>query len=497
MYPYPLCRFAAFGSRLGRRLLTGLAVAALLWVSPPSTQLAEASSHREAPAITRTPKVDGTDFYMFRSTEAGRADYVTIIACYQPLQDPYGGPNYFDMDPDALYEIHVDNNGDAKEDITFQFRFQTVLRDLALDIGAPGATKRISVPLRNIGPFSEADTSALNVEQSYTVNIVRGDRRTGTAQRLTQLDGTPSFVKPSDHIGTKSIPDYATYASAYKYDMQIPGCPTPGRVFVGQRKDPFVVNLGETFDLINTNPLGPENAEQDDLADKNVTCFCLEIPIACLTNGDDVIGAWTTASVRQARVLNPEPNAEKKTAIHGGAWTQVSRLAMPLVNEVVIGLKDKDRFNRSHPSGDAQFLDYVTHPSLPELIEVLFPVSAPDLFPRQDLVDVFLLGVTGLNRPASPTPSEMLRLNTATAPVAQGSQNRLGVIGGDTAGYPNGRRLGDDIVDISLRVVMGVLLGAGDAPNGQLAYTDGAFLDDTPFDATFPYVRDPIPGSPN
>jgi hypothetical protein len=179
-----------------------------------------------------------------------------------------------------------------------------------------------------------------------------------------------------------------------------------------------------------------------------------------------------------------------------GQWSQVSRLGMPLVNEVVIGLPDKDRFNASEPRNDGQFLKYVTNPTLPALLNALFGVTAPST-PRNDLVQVFLTGVSGLNQPAGVVPSEMLRLNTGANPTAAGSQSRLGVLGGDLAGFPNGRRPGDDVVDMSLRVVMGVLLPLSSAPSGQLPYTDGAFVDATFFDAAWPYLKSPLPGSPS
>jgi len=463
-----------------------------------------ASSHREAPAITERPKVDATDFYMFRSYEAGRDGFVTLIANYLPLQDPYGGPNYFDLDSDALYEIHVDNDGDAVEDISFQFRFADVQQDLTVPVNGVD----VAVPLKNIGGIGPGadDTAALNVRQQYTLKIVRGDRRTGMDQTVTNLTaGGATFDKPVDNIGEKSIPDYPTYAGAHVFDAGIPGC-ADGRVFVGQRKEGFAVNLGEIFDLVNTNPLGSPMAEASDTADKNVTSLALEVPISCLTSeSDPVIGAWTSASLRQARVLNPAPSGAKGDAVHGGAWTQVSRLGMPLVNEVVIGLKDKDQFNASEPKDDGQFATYVTNPTLPELLEILFGDAgavAPNLFPRTDLVATFLTGIDGINQPASVQASEMLRLDTSTAVTASGGQSELGALGGDTAGFPNGRRPGDDVVDIALRVVMGALIPApesGDdpAPNRDLAFTDGAYVDETDFDITFPYLTTPLPGSPN
>ena len=467
-----------------------------------------ASSHREAPFITRQPKVDATDFYMFRSYETGRSGFTTLIANYIPLQDAYGGPNYFSMDPDALYEIHIDNNGDAKEDLTFQFRFKNENRDTKLSVGG----KQVSIPLiiNGASDINTVNSAALNQRETFTVNVVRGDRRSGARQAIINATGGgTTFDKPVDNIGNKSIADYASYAAKHLYSINIPDCATPGRMFVGQRKDPFVVNLGETFDLINikapATAFDPnaEKAAKDDLADKNVTSLALEVPTACLTNGSEtVIGGWTTASLRQGRLLNPTPNSSNASK-EGGAWTQVSRLGMPLVNEVVIGLKDKDQFNHSKPGGDAQFIDYVTNPTLPALVETLFSsagVKAPTNFPRNDLITAFLTGVQGVNKPANVVPSEMLRLNTSTA-VASGTQNRLGVIGGDNAGFPNGRRPGDDVVDIALRVVMGKLcrLNIGcaptDAPAGDIEFTDGAFVDSSFFDTGFPYLKTPLPGS--
>ncbi|MEO6185085.1 MAG: DUF4331 domain-containing protein [Steroidobacteraceae bacterium] len=476
-----------------------------------------ASSHREAPFITEQPKVDGTDFYAFRSYEPGRAGYVTLIANYQPLQSAYAGPNYYTMNPDALYEIHVDNNGDAVEDVTFQFRFATTRRNIALNIGG----KSVAIPLVQAGPISTVNPATQNVAETYTVKMIRGPRRGSGPVSITNANTNSAlFDKPVDNIGTKTIPDYAAYAARFVYDVNIPGCGT-SRLFVGQRKDPFVVNLGETFDLVNIKYPAVEfnaNAERnapDSLAYANTTSLVVEVPIACLTNGSDpVIGAWTSASLRQGRLLNPDPKdreaGRNDASKVGGAWTQVSRLGMPLVNEVVIGLKDKDRFNSSAPAQDSQFADYVTNPTLPALVESLFStagVQAPKNFPRTDLVTAFLTGIPGLNKPATVKASEMLRLNTSTPVVAKGAQNRLGVIGGDTAGFPNGRRPGDDVVDVSLRVAMGLLCTlnntaafgclTADAPSGAIRFTDGAFIDDSSINAAFPYLKTPLPGSPN
>ena len=470
---------------------------------------AAASSHREAPFITTAPKVDGTDFYMFRSYEPGRAGYVTMVANYVPLQDGYGGPNYFSLDANALYEIHIDNNGNGVEDITFQFRFKNNLADITLPI----AGKNVSIPLVQAGAISASSNAALNLIETYQVDVVRGDRRTGARQPVLSTGGVRDLVKPFDFIGTKtfgSVAGYEAYAAQSIHAINIPGCANPGKVFVGQRKDPFVISLGRAFDLLNLNPLATTGGI-DDLADKNVTSIILEVDAACLTaGGEPVIGGWTTASVRQGRLLNGSPaSGHSVTAKEGGAWVQVSRLGMPLVNEVVIGLKDKDKFNSSKPKDDGQFADYVTNPTFPALVEILFSsagVRAPTKFPRQDLVTAFLTGVPGLNRPTNVTASEMLRLNTSIAPLPKGSQNPLGVLAGDNAGFPNGRRPGDDIVDITLRVAMGVLCTlnmpatfgcvAADAPSGGLPLTDnGTVTTDALFGAAFPYLATPLPGA--
>jgi hypothetical protein len=449
-----------------------------------------ASSHREAPLITTTPKLDGSDFYMFNSYEAGRSNFVTLVACYLPLQDSYGGPNYFSLDTNSVYEIHIDNTGDSIEDITFQFAFQNVSRNVALTIGPAGNQRTNAVPVLAVGQITSSNNASLNWDQTYTMNIIRGPRRTGVSQAVTNAANSSTvFTKPMDFIGTKTFPDYDSYADNYIYSINIPGCPVPGRLFVGQRKDPFVVNLGETFDLVNisTSPLGPENANKNSLAYKNVTAFILEIPTQCLTNKSPVIGGWTTAST-----------------VNGTNFTQVSRLGSPLVNELVIGLKDKDKFNSSEPKNDGQFADYVTHPTLPAILELLYGgagVHAPTLFPRTDLVAAFLTGVTGLNVDGS--VAEFLRLNTSIAPTPFGSQKNMGVIGGDNAGFPNGRRPGDDVVDIALRVVMGRLISLGlfgttnQAPSGNLNFTDGATVNAGFFATGFPYLLPPVPGSPN
>jgi hypothetical protein len=326
--------------------------------------------------------------------------------------------------------------------------------------------------------------------------------------------GGTVFDKPTDNIGDKTFggpTGYASYANQHLYAINIPGCATPGRVFVGQRKDPFTVALGQVFDLVNLNPLGSTSANPDALAGKNVTTMALEVPISCVTTaGSPIIGGWTTASVRQGRLIaSPPKSGHGTTTLNGGPWAQVSRLGMPLVNELVIGLKDKDKFNSSKPKDDAQFADYVTNPTLPALIQTLFPsAAAPTNFPRTDLVAAFLTGVEGVNKPANGKPSEMLRLNTSVSPTPKAKQSNLGVLAGDIAGFPNGRRPGDDVVDAELRVAMGALCVAtgatdtlkvgckpSDAPAGGAAFTDGALQSPAQFPDAFPYLNTPLPGA--
>jgi len=499
---------------------------------------AAASSHREAPFVTEHPKVDATDFYMFRSYEPGREDYVTLIANYQPLQDAYGGPNYFSLDEGAEYVIHVDNDGDGVDDVSFIFVFDNRLVGQTIDVNG----QQVAIPLVQSGPVTSA--AAVNRKELFQVYVKRGEfggvnrtlpstaNATANAEvayngpavwgpdgvvkapahftdaqlLVNQRTGGNLFGKPLDNIGGKTFADYAAYASLFVHNTTIPGC-GDGKVFVGQRKDPFAVNLGEIFDLINLNPVGPRDGEGDDLADKNVTTLALEVPIDCLTDGGSTIGAWTAARLPRERTLINNPSFDNQ-AIEGGGWTQVSRLGMPLVNEVVIGLPDKDLFNASRPDGDAALATYVTNPTLPELLELLFAdagVQAPNNFPRLDLVAAFATGLEGVNFLSDGQPHEMLRLNTAIPTTAAAQQSSLGALEGDNAGFPNGRRPGDDVVDIELRVAMGVLChafpgafgcGPADAPSGLLPFNDGALVDPSMFDNAFPYLTTPIAGSP-
>ncbi len=468
-----------------------------------TTSIGRASSHREAPGITQIPKLDATDFYMFRSYEAGRSDYVTLIANYQPLQEPGAGPNYYEMDPQAFYDIDVDNRGDGKAHIIARFRFFNTVQGLTVPVG----DQDVAVPLVQLGPVAaDNPTTNLNVIETYQVDIILFDKDGNWKSTTTLVNdetGSTFFTKPIDNIGHKTIADYQSYANQYIYTVRFPGKCGTGKLFAGQRKDSFYINLGETFDLVNyAHPIGEQfaNSATDDLAHKNVTSLAIEAPIACLVARDPVIGGWTSAyKIRSRSPGNAQDTEDSKPEIR-----QVSRLGNPLVNELAIGLPDKDKFNASQPHDDAQFLTYVTNPSFPAILATLFPgvLTAPTQLPRQDLVAVFLTGIAGVNQPAHVRPAEEMRLNTQTPVVPAATQNPLGVIANDAAGYPNGRRPGDDVVDISLRVFMGKLYSLGlfggpsNAPSGNVELTDGVRHNASFFDVTFPYVTAPIAGSP-
>jgi len=499
-----------------------------------------ASSHAEAPFIKSRPKLDATDFYIFNSYEPGREDYITLIANYQPLQDSYGGPNYFSLNHDAIYEIHVDNNGDAEEDISFVFDFDNGLRNAEQGLSLQIGENSVPVALKHIGALGNGDNSAvLNVNETYFVGMTQGDRRSQSPVWAVRPDsGIRLFSKPYDNVGDKTFPDgYDNYVRSLSnsgeiyYNVEFEQCPEgarDARVFAGQRKESFSVALGQVFDLVNFVPLASALADdpaRNVLADKNITTLALEIHKNCLTgNGNGVIGGWTSSSVRSTQTVSTEPSYRRPIE-YTGEYRQLSRLSNPLVNEVVIGLPDKNKFNVSEPKDDGQFATYVTSPTLPAILDILFRDAvgadsniAPSNLPRTDLVTAFLTGFKGVNQMANVTPSEMIRLNTGIPATQRDAQINLGVAGGDLAGFPNGRRPGDDVTDIALRVMMGALchpiavdldangvvgdegdnLGLcqpADAPVGSAPFTDGAPQNAAQFDAQFPYLTSPLSGS--
>lgn len=476
--------FENLNRRWAGRLVAGtlaLSVSAGAW----------ASSHREAPLIAQDPTADSTDVYAFLSPDGpdpGDGARVTLIANYIPFQEPAGGPNYFNFADSVLYEIKVDNTGDAVADIIFQWRFTTEVRN--------GGTF-----LYNTGPMGAPDDAFRNVVQRYTVtrvDIADGARRSQVIAR--------DLVTAPANIGPRSNPDYAATAAQAVYEMG------PMKLFAGPRDEGFYLDINAIFDLVNisrVDGLGDGTAV-DGTAGFNVNTLAIEVPVAMLTAdgsepvlGDDaggpnaVLGVWTTASRRKHRALRRYANPRDF-----GPWIQVSRLGLPLINEVVIPLEFKDQFNRTEPADDlANIAGYVVDPELSRALNALYDVPVPPV-PRGDMVEVirFLPGLATTRDDLQ--PADLLRLNVAVPPVALADGDRLGVIAGDLGGFPNGRRVGDDVVDILERVVGGGILSQEPGPDGQPfgatfpnnALNDAVDNNDVPYLDTFPFLGLPHQG---
>jgi Domain of unknown function (DUF4331) len=462
--------------RAARRRRLGAAMAAIAVIAASAYALgplgANASSHREAPLIAADPAVDNTDLYAFVSPE--RPDYVTFVADWQPFEEPNGGPNFYPFATDARYIIYVDNDGDAKPDATFRWTFQTIdKRD--------GTTF-----LYNNGPVTSIDDDNLLVHQTYML-----ETSFDNGPYVTRITGAP--VAPS-RVGVASMPNYQKLRD--EATITFPG---GWKGFAGQADDPFDVDL-RVFDLLYGGDLS--QVGQDTLAGFNVNTIALQVPFTDVAlRGDPkrnpVIGVWSTTERRSVRMADGRST---------GSWVQVSRLGQPLVNEVVMSADLKDAFNSLSPDKDATIpavVKRVTDPEVPKLLQAIYHLNMPAA-PRNDLVEIFLTGITTkangpikadlnsqLNNadvaPGSFQPSEMLRLNLSV-PVTK-DPNRLGVLAKDLQGFPNGRRLTDDVVDIGLQAL------AGAALNGTivdaLAAGDKVDANDQPFSDTFPYVALP------
>ena len=448
------------------------------------------SSHREAPEVSKDPVADNTDVYAFVSPD--RPDTVTLIANFIPFQNPQGGPNFYEFGDDVLYEIHVSNKGDARADVTYQFRFSTKVRSN-------------STFLYNTGPITSITDSAWNRPQSYSVTrVVRGDRPRLLASRL----GCPPV-----NIGPRSTPNYASLAGQAVHTLQ------GGRkVFAGQRADGFHVDLGSIFDLGTLRPfqmahLIPSAAAAgvNGTQGLNVHSIALQVPVTDLTRrgaratdpmaAASVIGVWATASRQKSRIW------DDKLGRHSwrGPYSQVSRLGNPLFNEVITPMAKKDRWNASQPHDDASFGRYVARPELAKLLPVLYPGVFPKLAAytkdRADLLAILLTGipkgvVPGFQNYTGSTQADMLRLNVAIPPSA--APNPIGLVAGDAAGFPNGRRLIDDVVAIELRAVAGATIPLVDptfTPDGAAGVlTDGTTNTNAPFLSAFPYLGHPAGG---
>ena len=461
-----------------------------------------ASSHAEAPLISMDRYADNTDVYAFRSSEAGRTGFVTLIANFIPIQDPSGGPQFYRFDDTVLYEIKIDNTGDGLEDITYQFQFttQTVNPNTVLGMNTLNQDAVIQT-------LTDPD---YNMPQTYSVTRV--DRSAGRRGRLL----ASGMRTPPSNIGPRVTPNYETNLG----QPAVYNLPGGGRVFAGQRDEGFFLDLG-VFDGIGYRSLAPTGGV-DTLRTFNVNSIAIEVPIQDLTRNravptsttdpNAVIGVFSTASRRTVRVINQD--GSRNTS---GGFVQVSRLGNPLINEVIIPLALKDAFNSLSPVNDAVAAPAVLDPEFPKIIRDALaaygPLGGPPIMinippaPRNDIATIFVTGIPAGAVPGLPNyttflsdgqPHEFLRLNTAIAPVAIGATgySRLGLLGGDIGGFPNGRRLGDDVVDIEVRALLGgtpFTPAFNVSPNN--AFNDGVSANFEGFLTRFPYLQTPNPGN--
>jgi Domain of unknown function (DUF4331) len=448
------------------------------------------SSHREAPEISKDPVADSTDVYAFVSPD--QPDTVTLIANYIPLQGPAGGPNFYEFGDDVLYEIHIDNDGDARPDVTYQFRFTTRVRNQRTF-------------LYNTGPITSLDDADWNRRQAYSVTkLVKGNSPKVLASRVPC---------PPCNIGPRSTPNYVNLAN-----MAVRTLPTGEKVFAGQRAEGFYVDLGSIFDLAALRPVQdlhllplPSARGVNATAQLNVHTIALQVPITDLTtNGRRptdpadsraTIGVYTSAGRQKVLVREDDDD----TGI--GPFVQVSRLGNPLFNEVIVPMGRKDEWNSSRPADDKNFVGFVQRPELAALLPVLYPGVFPNLAAldadRADLVAILLTGIPsglipGFQNFTGDTQADLLRLNVAIPPSK--SPNTLGLLGGDLAGFPNGRRVADDVVAIELRAVAGAtypLVNPAFTPDGAVSVVDdGVSADDVgaSFLTKFPYIGTPFSG---
>ena len=447
------------------------------------------SSHREAPEISKDPVADNTDVYAFRSPDDPAT--VTLIANFNPFQKPDGGPNFYEFGEDVLYEIHVSNHNDAHADVTYQFRFTTQVRDK-------------TTFLYNTGPITDIADKSWNRPQYYSVTRVT---RSGHSEKLGEWLRTPPV-----NVGIRSTPDYERFTPQAVHSL--PGGRT---VFAGQRADPFHVDLGSVFDLAGLRPFNNLHLIKEavmpgmnGLQGLNVSTIALKVPIGDVTehhnvptdvtDDDSVVGIWATASRQRIKIRHHDGRTE-----NSGRFVQVSRLGFPLFNELLVPMARKDYWNSQEPDDDAQFAGGVLHPELAKLLPVLYPGVFPNLAaytkPRADLSAIILTGipngvVPGFQNYTGRVLSDMLRINLAIPPAA--TPNNFGVIGGDLAGFPNGRRLADETVAIELRAVAGALIPLVDksytADAAAAILTDGTSNTNPPYLDHFPYVGTPAGG---
>ena len=449
-----------------------LSIGAALVAAAIAVPLSIGSSHREAPNISLDPTADNTDTYAFTAKDAPGA--LTVVANWIPGEVPANGPNFFRFDDRARYYIHIDNDGDGKEDVSYRFVFDSQVNPDSYLQAFPGV--------------ESIDDPKLYQRQTY--DIIRETHRSNGKMREKRIANNLP-VAPS-YAGPKTFPNYgAVFAGAVR-DLR-----SGGKVFAGQRDDPFFVDLGAIFDAANLRAgTGNEGQGKDDLSGFAVHSIVLQVPESKVTknhrpvSGPDannaVVGVWSTTERRKIEVTNADFDSNAGSR---GRWVQVSRLGNPLVNEVVIPAGMKDKFNRTRPHKDAaNYGQYVVEPELAKILNALFDIGAPET-DRTDIVQALLQGIPDLNQHPTngdPLPVDTLKLNLGIPPAE--TENRFGVIGGDLAGFPNGRRLGDDVVDIELQVVAGFLKG------NKVPLGDGVDQNDKKFLSAFPYVPGPTSG---
>lgn len=468
----PISRPTATGPG-AMRIATVAGLSAALALS--FVMIGDASSHREAPLTFSDPEIDNTDVYAFVPPDA--PETVTLIGSWSGFQEPGGGPNYFRFGDDVLYTFQIDNTGDAVPNVSYEFEFTSEVVD-GSEPFLPYAT----------GPIESIQDETWNQPQTYTVTRVEDGEREELASGVRT---------PPANVGPRTTPNYEQLADEAIHELD-----GDRRVFAGQRDDSFFVDIASIFDFGGLRPFNDAHAIQldvepglDTFSGFNVNSIALQVPKDDLVGEDDVIGVYSTTFRRAERVFGGGERTDS------GDWVQVSRLGNPLVNESIIPFELKDAFNALEPADDAATLSdedggipVVEDPRLAETITAAYGIETPPA-PREDLVSIFLTGIEGVNQPADVQPSEMLRLNTAIEPTPFADQDRLGLLAGQDDGFPNGRRLGDDVTDISLRAVAGGTPFTPDfnvSPNNEL--TDGVTQNDLPFLERFPYIATPHQG---
>jgi Domain of unknown function (DUF4331) len=438
------------------------------------------SSHREAPKILTDPTADNTDVYAFTANDAPGS--LTVVANWIPFEEPAGGPYFGKLDPKARYYVKIDNTGDGREDVAYRWEFRQRFRNPESFLyAAPTVTS--------------VDDPDVNFVQSY--DLYKETYRKGHHKRTKRIASNVP-VAP-DNVGPKTIPDYAPVSNG-----AIAPVKGGGKTFVGPADDPFFLDLNTIFDGINIDKpgrpnigLGNQGGGKDDVSGYNTHAFVLQVPESEVTrdgksvkdakSGNAVVGVWATT---ERRSLDVRRHHGRKHLKRG--WRQVSRLGNPLINEVIIPIGQKDKFNRTSPADDlANFGKYALNPEPARLLNALFNLGVKETN-RTDIVQALLTGVPGLTQIGSnPAPADTLKLNLGVPPAA--TENRFGVLAGDVAGFPNGRRLADDITDIELRVIAGALLPANQGGK-QIPLGDGVDRNDKPFRSAFPYVALPTDG---